>query len=217
MNNPIIVKNLNFAYPEGRPIWQDANITLKAGQKVGIWGANGSGKTTLFNLIMGFLRPQSGQILLNGVLCEKESHFSGQRTTIGYAMQNPDDQIFCPTVFDEVAFALYNLGYSSSQVRTMVKDILNRFALPGYEHQIAYRLSGGEKRMISLAALWAMNPIAFLLDEPTLSLDPKWLAVFKDILSHSEQAWLMSSHDLDFLQATCQEIWQVEDGKLLCG
>ncbi len=203
------IKNLTFAYP-GRPaLWQELNLSLSSGQRVGIIGPNGSGKSTLFNLMLGLIRPQAGEIYLNGKLCQSEAQFAGQRTTFGYAFQDPDDQLFCPTLYEDVAFGPRNQGHDKLAVDLLTRQALELFGLMGLAQQPAYHLSGGEKKLASLACVWSLQPQALLLDEPTLSLDEGHQARLEQILADTLLPWIMVSHDTIFLAKVCNEIWQV--------
>ena len=208
----IKVENVHFGFD--KPLWQGLNFTLEAGQRIGIRGPNGCGKSTLFNLLMGLNKLQCGRIWLNDVECLHETDFAGQRPSIGYLFQDPDDQLFCATVMEDVAFGPLNQGHSQDQAREISLTVLEHLGLSGYEKRITYHLSGGEKRLVSLASVWAMQPQAFLLDEPSAFLDQDAQQHLIHILLNSDKGWLMISHDMDFLQATCHEIWQVNDGSL---
>jgi cobalt/nickel transport system ATP-binding protein len=201
----IAVKNLTFAYPGRPPLWQDLSFTLEAGQRIGLWGPNGCGKSTLFNILMGLIRPQSGQIWLNQHLCDSQASFARHRTSLGYAFQDPDDQLFCATVLEDVAFGPLNLGFPQAQA--LASQVLEMFGLTGFEKRITYHLSGGEKRLVSLACVWALRPKALLLDEPNAFLDEAAAQTLKTVLRDCQLPWLMISHDRAFLEATCNQIW----------
>ncbi|MDR1396181.1 MAG: energy-coupling factor ABC transporter ATP-binding protein [Desulfarculales bacterium] len=210
----IAVENLNFAYP-GRPsLWRNLNFILAPGQRIGLWGSNGCGKSTLFNILMGLTVPQSGQIWLEGRLCVTPADFARQRTRLGYAFQDPDDQLFCSTVLEDVAFGPLNLGHSREEAGRLSSQALAVFGLGGFEKRITYHLSGGEKRLASLAAVWAMQPQALLLDEPHVSLDELGLKNLKEALRACGLPWLMASHDRAFLESTCNQIWEVGQGEI---
>jgi cobalt/nickel transport system ATP-binding protein len=209
----IAVKNLTFAYPGRAPLWENLNFTLEPGQKIGLWGPNGCGKSTLFNILLGLLPPQSGQIWLDRHLCASQAAFARHRTSIGYAFQDPEDQLFCSTVLEDVAFGPLNLGCSQKQARLLAGQMLDMFGLAGFEKHITYHLSGGEKRLASLACVWALRPKALLLDEPSAFLDARALQTLKAVLGGCQLPWLMISHDRAFLEATCNQIWLAGPGE----
>lgn len=163
---------------------------------------------------MGLLKPYSGQIYLNNQLCVTERDFARQRTSIGYAFQDPDDQLFCPTVFEDVAFGPRNLGYSKEDVDLIATEALALFNMAGMEQHITYHLSGGQKRTLSLATIWALQPQALLLDEPTLSLDSEHQHNLQKILQRIDLPFIAVSHDRCFLENICNELWQVKNGGL---
>jgi cobalt/nickel transport system ATP-binding protein len=210
----IKVENLSFAYPGRPPLWRDLSFTLAPGQQAGLWGNNGCGKSTLFNILMGLTIPQSGQIWLEEKLCATPAAFARQRTRLGYAFQDPDDQLFCSTVLEDVAFGPLNLGCSPEEARRLSSQALAVFGLAGFEERVTYHLSGGEKRLASLAAVWAMQPKALLLDEPQASLDEQGLKKLTAALRACGLPWLMASHDRGFLESTCNQIWEAGQGQI---
>ncbi|OEU69566.1 MAG: energy-coupling factor ABC transporter ATP-binding protein [Desulfovibrio sp. S3730MH75] len=201
MSFPIFsLRDIDFVYPGGNDVLKGVNFELKAGEKVALTGHNGSGKTTMLHIIMGLLNPTSGQVLFKDREMKTEKDFRELRKGVGLLFQQADDQLFCPTVIEDVAFGPLNLGKSPDEARDIAKYVLCLLGLSGYEERVAYRLSGGEKKLVSLATVLAMQPEALVLDEPTNDLDPSMRDHLADILCELEVAMLVVSHDLNFLK-----------------
>lgn len=200
MSEPVLkIENLAFGYSEKESIFEELNLSLDSDEKAGLVGANGSGKTTLFQLLMGFRKPQAGSIRWFGKQTETEHQFATVRQKAGLLFQNPDDQLFCATVGEDVAFGPFNLGLSRKDVSLVVEETLSSLGLQGYENRITYHLSEGEKRLVSLACVLAMKPSVLLLDEPTNGLDEKARDLILQELQALPQAMLIASHDRTFL------------------
>ena len=212
----IELKNINYSYPGGRQVLSGLNWTFSCGDRLGITGANGAGKTTLFHLCMGLIQPDSGEIFhLKNKIC-KEKDFALMRKNIGMLFQNADDQLFCPTVLEDVAFGPLNLGKTPDQAKDISMSVLKTLGLEGFENRVTYRLSGGEKKLVSLATVLAMEPMGLLLDEPTNDLDPNTRDRLIDILNNLpyEMGLAIISHDLDFLSRTTKLRYNVEVGEM---
>ena len=205
-NTPIFsLKGISFGYGQGdcmRPVLHDVDFSLHPGQRIGLYGPNGSGKTTLFRCITGLARPQSGQVLFHGVPLDDEKDFHELRCKVGFVLQHAEDQLFFPTVLEDVAFGPLNLGLAADEARDRAIETLRNLGLAGFEDRLTHRLSGGEKKLVSLAAVMAMQPEALLLDEPTNGLDSDARQRIIDILSNLDTARITISHDWDFLAQT---------------
>ena len=170
MGNDNIVINLSdisFAYSGNATVLDKLNLQLYSGERLGLIGPNGSGKTTLFHIIMGLLKPSSGIIEIFGKQVSEEKDFRSVRERIGLLFQDADDQLFSPTVLEDVAFGPLNLGKSQDEARDIAHRTLDVLGLSGFEDRITYKLSGGEKKLVSLATVLAMEPEILLLDEPS--------------------------------------------------
>lgn len=210
----IRLDKVSYAYP-GRPgVLKDLDFSLEEGQRLGIVGPNGAGKSTLFQLCMGLVKPQAGTVYGLGRPCHDEKEFRPLRQKVGYLFQDPDDQLFCLTVAEDVAFGPLNLGKGRHQALHLVSSTLKSLGMEGYERRVTYQLSGGEKRLISLAAVLAMQPSAVLLDEPGTGLDQERAADMERALVDSDLSWAMVSHDLEFLERTCDQVLRLTDGRL---
>jgi cobalt/nickel transport system ATP-binding protein len=215
ISEPIIdLKQVNFSYPGGPAVLQDLDFTLRPGERIGIIAPNGSGKTTLFHLIMGLAKPQSGSISIFGKMRQAERDFSEVRGRIGLLFQDPDDQLFSPTVLEDVAFGPLNLGRTKKDAAAIARRTLTSLGLNGFEDRITFKLSGGEKRLVSLATVLAMEPEVLLLDEPENGLDTRTRARLMKILSGLNIAYILISHELEFLAAATDSIYTMEAGRI---
>ncbi len=216
-HHPIVIElaNISFAYPACRqPVINNLDLRLHRGDQLGLIGSNGSGKTTLFHIIMGLLKPTTGTIEFMGNAVRTEKDFQEVRKHVGLLFQDADDQLFSPTVLEDVAFGPLNLGKPRDQAMSIAQRTLDSLGLNGFEDRITYKLSGGEKRLVSLATVLAMEPEVLLLDEPTTGLDETTEKRLVEILKDLDMTRLLVSHNLDFLAQTTHQITAIVDGKL---
>ena len=212
---PIIeLKGVSFGYPGGPLILRELDFTLLPGDRVGIIAPNGSGKTTLFLLIMGLLKPLSGRMQIFGKDVREEKDFAGVRRRIGLLFQDADDQLFSPTVLEDVAFGPLNLGKPKDEAIAIARRTLAFLGLDGFEDRITFKLSGGEKRLVSLATVLAMEPEVLLLDEPGNGLDARTRAALIEILRGLDLSYILISHELDFITATTDTVYTMQNGKI---
>ncbi len=210
----ITLEKVSFSYNGQKPALQHVSFHLSAGEKVGLVGPNGSGKTTLFFLTMGLLRPSSGKVVLFGQHMEREEDFRKVRQHIGLLFQDADDQLFCPTVLEDVAFGPLNQGRSKGEARDIAMETLRSLGLNGFEERVTHKLSGGEKRLVSLATVLAMKPQVLLLDEPTTGLDVDTTQRLVSILNSLDLAYVVISHDMDFIVRTTDKAYAMVHGQL---
>lgn len=216
-DNQVILKleDISFTYRERRaPVINGLALTLRRGDRIGLIGSNGSGKTTLFHIIMGLLKPATGTIEFKGKTARSEKDFREIRKDVGLLFQDADDQLFSPTVMEDVAFGPLNLGKPRDEAISIARGTLEALGLKGFEDRVTYKLSGGEKRLVSLATVLAMEPEVLLLDEPTTGLDEKTEKRLVDILKGLHMTHLLVSHNLDFLAEVTHEITALVDGRL---
>jgi cobalt/nickel transport system ATP-binding protein len=214
--SPIInLKNIHFNYPGGKSVFKNLDFKLNCGDRIGLMAPNGSGKTTLFHLIMGLVKPNSGQIEIFGQSLTNPKDFEEVRRRIGLLFQDPDDQLFSPTVIEDVAFGPLNLGISRGEAQRIAQQTLADLGLKGFEERITFKLSGGEKRLVSLATVLAMKPEVLLLDEPLSGLDADTRDRIVAIISSLDLSLFIISHDIDFLLATADQIYTLRNGRLL--
>jgi len=210
----IDLEDVHFSYTGGMPVLRGASFQLRERESIGLTGPNGSGKTTLFHVIMGLLKPASGRIEIFGKRMENERHFRNVRQKIGLLFQDPDDQLFSPTVLEDVAFGPLNQGKSISEAKELARKTLGLLGLSGFEDRVTYRLSGGEKRLVSLATVLAMKPRVLLLDEPTAGLDPGFTETMINVLKQSDLSYVFISHNMDFIMQTTDKIYGMINGRI---
>jgi cobalt/nickel transport system ATP-binding protein len=214
------LEKVSFTYP-GIPspqlVLDTVDLQLCRGERVGLVGSNGSGKTTLFHLITGLLHPDQGEIEVFGKKRRNEKDFKEVRERVGLLFQDSDDQLFCPTVAEDVAFGPLNLGRSRERAMDTVGEVLATLGLAGFEKRLTYKLSGGEKRLVALATVLAMEPEILLLDEPTTGLDEETVERITDLLTGSDLTYLIASHNDDFLQRTTKVAYRLNQGTIKKG
>lgn len=204
--------DVSFAYPEQSYLFDGLSFELGPEERVALVGPNGSGKTTLLHLIVGLLWPDEGEIEAYGRARRTESDFHEVRARTGLLFQDPEDQLFCPTVLEDVAFGPLNLGREPEEAHDIARDTLRSLGLSGYEDRVTYRLSGGEKRLVSVATVLAMDPDVLLLDEPTAGLDREFVDRIIDILQGLTVSTIVVSHDAEFLRRVTVDTWRVTGG-----
>jgi cobalt/nickel transport system ATP-binding protein len=214
VSTPLIeLQSIAFSYG-GRGVFQDMTLALHEGERVGIMGPIGSGKTTLLHLIVGLLKPSAGRLHAFGRVRAKEDDFHEVRRKAGLVFQDPDDQLFCPTVIEDVAFGPLNLGKGVEEAKDTARATLKRVGLAGFDDRITYKLSGGEKRLVALATVLAMDPEVLLLDEPTASLDKASVGRVAETLDRLPQSMLVVSHEPDFLSRVATRRVTLSGGRI---
>lgn len=219
METPVIeTKDLNYDYPDGTRALRDVSIKIKKGEKVAFIGSNGAGKTTLFLQFNGILKPVSGRINISGEKMEyKKEVLTRIRQEVGIVFQNPDDQLFAPTVVEDVAFGPMNLGLSKEEVKKRVDDALKRVEMKEYKKKAPHHLSGGQKKRVAIAGILAMEPKIMVLDEPTTGLDPYGVLQILKILnklSLEKMTILLTSHDVDIIPLFADRIYVMHHGEI---
>ena len=213
---PVILNlsNVCFRYPGGAAILDNLDFHLHTGDRIGLVAPNGSGKTTLFHVIMGLLKPQSGTVEAFGRVRQAEPDFFDVRRRVGLLFQDADDQLFSPTVLEDVAFGPLNLGKSRDEAMAVARETLGFLGLEDFEDRVTYKLSGGEKRLVSLATVLAMQPEVLLLDEPSTGLDTTTKKKLADVLNALTLSFVLISHEFDFLSQTARHIYTMEGGRI---
>ena len=217
-DRPSIIKltNISFSYPGSKTRVLDClNLDIRTGDRIGMMAPNGSGKTTLLHTIMGLCKPEEGGIEVLGSPMKTEKDFTRIRSRVGLLFQDSDDQLFCPTVLDDVAFGPLNLGYSRHQAIDASRNILKNLGIEEFEQSVTHRLSGGQKRLVALAAVLAMSPAILLLDEPTAGLDTAVKEKLIHILKNLDITYFVISHEFDFLSAVTDRVYSMDSGKIL--
>ena len=203
---------VSFAYEKGRPALRDVSFRIGAGESVGLIGANGAGKSTLMKALLGLVRAD-GRIAVDGVAVGKDS-LGEVRRKVGCVLQNSDDQMFMPTVYEDMLFAPLNYGLSRDEAEARVDAALDRLGIAALKHRHNHRLSGGEKRMAAIATVLDMEPMAVLMDEPTSALDPYNRRIVIDTIRALPQTKLIAAHDLDMILDTCDRVILLSGGSV---
>jgi len=213
--DPIIHLNgIWYSYPGEQPVLKNLDFQVFKGDRIGLLAPNGSGKTTLFHVIMGLLPIAEGSIRIFGRKIESEKDFVWVRRKIGLLFQDADDQLFSPTVLDDVAFGPLNMGKSKKEALAVSRRVLSFLGLSSFEDRITFKLSGGEKKLVSLATILSMDPEVLLLDEPLNGLDNKTRTKLMDILKTIGVSYVVISHDIDFLIDATDSIYTLKDGRI---
>ncbi len=208
----LAVRNLSVVYPDGTKAVESADFTLREGESAALIGANGAGKTSLLLALVGVL-PSTGHVEIDGVeLCKKTLDVVRRR--IGMVFQNPDDQLFMPTVFEDVAFGPRNFGLPEEEAAARADEALRELRIEHLRDRSPLKLSGGEKRVASIATVLAMEPSVVLFDEPTAFLDPRARRNLIAILKDLPHAKLIATHDLPFAMETCNRAILLKEGKI---
>ncbi len=206
----VSIRDLRFSYPEKPELLSGISLEASAGEKTGIIGPNGSGKTTLFLLVAGVPKPHSGSI----TLMEEPVKPGRFNPHFGMVFQNPDDQLFSISVGDDLAFGLRNMGLDRDETEERVREMLESLDMSDLAERPPHHLSGGEKRMISLAGVMVMRPDIIALDEPDASLDSRSRRRLIDYIRSSSETMLIASHDLEFVLETCSRVVILDGGEV---
>jgi cobalt/nickel transport system ATP-binding protein len=214
-HNPIDIENLSYIYPDGTQALHDISLSLRAGERVALIGANGSGKSTLQLHLNGIFLPQTGQIKVGKWLVNSQN-LSAIRNFVGLVFQNPDDQLFMSTVWEDVAFGPMNGGLAGDQLQQRIIEAMAavNLNLQNYGHRSPANLSGGEKKRVAIAGVLAMQPQILALDEPSSQLDPRSRRQLIDLLKQLPLTQLIATHDLDLALELCPRTIVLNQGKI---
>jgi cobalt/nickel transport system ATP-binding protein len=212
MHDILALNNVSFIYSNDILAIDHISFSVNENEKVAFIGPNGAGKSTLFTLLNGVQIP-TGKVVICGETLAKNT-LKSIRSKIGIVFQNPDDQLFSPTVFEDVAFGPMNFGVSDDEIPRRVERALEEVGLPGYEQRSSLQMSYGEKKLVSIATVLSSNPAIVALDEPTSNLDPFHRRKIIDWIKSSERTVLIATHDLDMLAETVERIFILKDGKI---
>lgn len=213
-NTIIRLKDITFGYHSRPDVLKKISFALSEGDRIGLKGPNGSGKTTLFHVIMGLLTPSNGEINIFGKVRKMEQDFKAVREKVGLLFQDADDQLFSPTVAEDIAFGPLNLGKSPEEAIAIVKETLAELEMSGFEDRITYNLSGGEKKLVAFATVLAMKPKVLLLDEPTAGLDGYVTKKITTILKNRFDSYVVISHDERLLKETTNHTYNMINGTI---
>jgi len=207
------IDDLQFSYPDGTPALAGVSFRITHGESVAIVGANGAGKSTLLLHLNGYLNPTEGTIRIGDYPLTKNT-LRDVRRTVGVVFQDPDDQLFMPTVYDDVAFGPLNFGLSPEAVEQRVVDALSTVQALHLKDRPPYKLSGGEKRSVSIATVLSMSPDILVMDEPTSNLDPKARRHLINLLRTFEHTKIIATHDLDMVLDLCERTIVMHEGRI---
>ena len=205
-------RNVTFSYGEA-PVVENLSFSIKKGENVGLIGANGAGKSTIMKLMLGLITG-SGEIKVDGLPMNKEN-LGEIRKKIGFVLQDSDNQMFMPTVYEDMIFGPRNYGLSKEETEKRVDDILSQLGLQSLKHRHNHKISGGEKRMAAIATILAMEPEMILMDEPSTALDPVNRRTVINTINRLPQTKLIASHDLDMILDTCQRVILLSHGSIV--
>lgn len=206
-------QHVSFSYEKDSPVLQDLSFQIDKSESVGLIGANGAGKSTVMKLLLGLIEGE-GKILVDGVEVRRET-LPEIRRKLGFVLQNSDNQMFMPTVYEDMVFAPLNYMLSREEADARVDAVLARLHMEDLKHRYNHKISGGEKRMAAIATVLAMDPEAILMDEPTSALDPFNRRIVINTIRELEQTKLITSHDLDMILDTCDRVILLSEGKIV--
>jgi cobalt transport protein ATP-binding subunit len=212
---PIVIEidNLVYAYPDGQQALKGVSLTVREGEKVAVTGPNGAGKSTLCLHLNGIL---NGDGMVRGMGMEvRDSHLGAIRAKVGLVFQDPDDQLFSPTVFEDVAFGPLHIGLPEGEVRRRVGWALAQVGMEGFEDRLPHHLSLGERKRIAIATVLSMDPAILVLDEPTSELDPRSRRSLIQLLRELPQTMLVASHDMRLIRDLCPRTVVLDEGRIV--
>lgn len=211
----IDVENVSFGYERGQEILSRISFHAAETDSIGIIGANGVGKSTLLKLMVGLYLDFEGSVRVEEIPVERNT-LSQIRSKIGYVFQDSDSQLFMTTVYEDIAFAPRNYGLPESEVQRRVEKALRMTGIEHLKDKQIYKMSGGEKKLVSIATILSMTPDIILMDEPSIALDPRNRRNLIRILNSFEHLKIIASHDLDLILDTCERTILMADGRIVC-
>ena len=211
----IDLEKITFAYPGRRPVLRELDFHFHAGQHLGLVAPNGSGKTTLFHIIMGLLKPDSGRVTILGEERTQERDFVEVRRRIGLLFQDPDDQLFSPTVREDVAFGPIHMGVPEHELHHRVERALAAVGMSGFEQRVPHHLSLGQRKRIAVATVLSMDPSVLVFDEPTAGLDPRGRRELMAVMAGRPETLLVSTHDLAMVAETLPRTVILDEGAVV--
>ncbi len=205
-------QNVSFSYDSGHPVVENLSFSIHKGETVGLIGANGAGKSTIMKLLLGLVTGE-GRITVDGLTLNKQN-IPAIRKKIGFVLQDSDNQMFMPTVYEDMIFGPRNYGLSKEETERRVDEVLKRLGLQALKYRHNHKISGGEKRMAAIATILAMEPEVILMDEPSTALDPVNRRMVINTIRQLPQTMLIASHDLDMILDTCQRVILLSQGTI---
>lgn len=211
----LLFEQVDFSYEKNEKTLKHITFSVAEGETIGLIGANGAGKSTLLKLLVGLLSQYEGTISVENLPVKKEN-YAEIRAKIGYVFQDSDSQLFMTTAYEDIAFAPRNYGFSEDEVQRRVEKALELTGTQHLRDKQIYKMSGGEKKLISIATILSMTPEVIIMDEPTTALDPRNRSNLIRLLNGLPQTKLVASHDLDFIAKTCRRTIMISDGEIIC-
>jgi cobalt/nickel transport system ATP-binding protein len=208
------VRDLSFAYPDGTEALKGVSFRIGHGGSVALIGGNGAGKSTLLLHLNGYLATMRGEVRIGETIVTRETAALARRA-VGVVFQDPDDQLFMPTVAEDVAFGPLNAGLPPAQVETLVAAALERVGMTHLRERPPYRLSAGEKRAVAIATVLAMSPDILVMDEPSSNLDPRARRRLIGLLQSFEHTKIIATHDLELVVEVCREVLVMDAGQIV--
>lgn len=205
--------NVSFSYEKKTSVLKNLSFTINDGESVGLIGANGAGKSTIMKILLGLI-PCDGEVRVDGIPVKKEN-LPEIRRKLGFVLQNSDNQMFMPTVYEDMMFAPRNYGLSKEEAEEKVDKVLTELGLTELKHRYNHKISGGEKRMAAIATVLAMEPEAVLMDEPSTALDPMNRRTVINAINKLTMTKLIASHDLDMILDTCDRVILISSGEIV--
>ena len=213
MKEVLRIDHLTYSYPDGHQALRDVNLVIAQGESLGLIGPNGAGKSTLLLHLNGIIKSKGSVRILGTLLNGKD--LRAIRSKVGVVFQDPDDQLFMPTVFDDVAFGPINMGHDKLEVKRRVSQALSWVGMQGYEDRSPHHLSLGEKKRVSIATVLSMSPEILVLDEPTCGLDPRGKAAVIQVVQQLPMTKLIASHDMDLIRSLCDRTVVMDGGQIV--
>lgn len=210
----IKIENMNFAYPNNKILFENFNLQLQQNECVALLGHNGSGKSTLLNMLCGLVLPSSGRITIADLALNKNNLVS-IRQIVGLVFQNPDNQLFMPTISEDLAFGLRNQNLSEQEIQTRIAQLAGELGITDLLRKNSFELSGGEKRTAALASVMVMQPQVILFDEPTAFLDLRTRRLFIELLKSIKTTKIIVTHDLGLAKQLCNRAIVLDDGQVV--
>ena len=209
----IKLQNIHVGYPDKSKAIHGINLSIGDGERLAIIGGNGAGKTSLLHCIVGILEPSMGVVEVDGIPLGPKT-VNEIRRRVGLVFQNPDDQLFMPHIYDDVAFGCRNFGMGEGEARARVEEALSQLGIGHLRDRPSLKLSGGEKRLAAIATVLAVGPSVLMFDEPTAFLDPKGKRSLAEALKELGHTMLLATHDMEFAIETCGRAVILQDGRI---
>ncbi len=210
----IMLENVSAGYRDGRPVLRGLSFVLEPGERVALIGPTGAGKSTLFSVLTGLLPVEAGRAGVAGLALER-ANYRAIRRKVGLVFQDPDDQLFMPTVLDDVTFGPLNQGATDAQAERLARDALQRLGVAGLADRFPRHLSYGERKRVAMAAVLCQGPEIWLLDEPTANLDPRHRRLLIDLVADLQGTLILATHDLDAAARLCRRVIILNEGRVV--